>query len=448
MTTFSRSSVHLDVAPSEHRANDPIEPGSPFRILIAGDFSGRANRGAGAGLAGRRALLVDRDNFDTVLENVRPAVRLGGITLEFRELDDFHPDQIYRRTAVFQKLAEERSRPVPPPPQAHPQTPAVAFPGGNLLDQMLDETGEAQVSQPTELTGDLADFLKKVVAPHLEPKADPRQQEQAARADSLAATAMRGLLHHPDFQAVEAAWRALWMLAHRLDTDGDLKIYLFDATLQELAADPDGTRKLFSGGDEPWAVIATNYVFGQTRQDAQLLGILGRVAAGVAPILAEAIPPSEPAAEWEALRRRPEAHWIGLALPRFLLRLPYGYDTAPVESFEFQEMPRSVHRDYLWGNPAFCCAYLLGRTFLSDGWQMRLGTHRQVDGLPLHVYTEGGETSMKPCAEILLTEKDADYLMEGGIMPLASLKGQDAALLVRFQSIAQPLAALSGRWSG
>ena len=55
---------------------------------------------------------------------------------------------------------------------------------------------------------------------------------------------------------------------------------------------------------------------------------------------------------------------------------------------------------------------------------------------------------MKPCAEILLTEKDAGYLMEQGIMPLASLKEQDAALLVRFQSIAQPVAALSGRWSG
>jgi hypothetical protein len=33
-------------------------------------------------------------------------------------------------------------------------------------------------------------------------------------------------------------------------------------------------------------------------------------------------------------------------------------------------------------------------------------------------------------------------------MPLVSLKGRDAVRLVRFQSIAQPLRALAGRWSG
>ena len=74
--------------------------------------------------------------------------------------------------------------------------------------------------------------------------------------------------------------------------------------------------------------------------------------------------------------------------------------------------------------------------------------HRQVEGLPLHVYQEGGERVNKPCAEILLSEKDAQFILECGYMPLASMKDQDSVLLVRFQSIAEPLAALGGRWSG
>jgi type VI secretion system protein ImpC len=147
------------------------------------------------------------------------------------------------------------------------------------------------------------------------------------------------------------------------------------------------------------------------------------------------------------LRHSSEARWIGLALPRFLLRLPYGEKTSPLESFEFEEMPTSVHQDYLWGNPAFCCAYLLGQAFQTYGWNLRPGAHRQIDGLPLHVYQQDGRPVMKPCAEVLLTEREAEFLMEQGIMPLASLKDQGAVILLRFQSIAHPLAALSGRWS-
>ncbi len=107
----------------------------------------------------------------------------------------------------------------------------------------------------------------------------------------------------------------------------------------------------------------------------------------------------------------------------------------------------SVHQDYLWGNPAFFCALLLGQAFQIHGWNQRPGAFLRIDGLPLHVYREAGESVIKPCAEVLLNERDAEFLMEQGIMPLASLKDQDAATLVRFQSIADPLEALSGPWS-
>ena len=86
-------------------------------------------------------------------------------------------------------------------------------------------------------------------------------------------------------------------------------------------------------------------------------------------------PPSPEAAQaWQALRNLPEAAYIGLALPRFLLRLPYGADTEPVEAFDFEEMSSPFdHESFLWGNPGFACALLLGQAFSLNGWQLRPG---------------------------------------------------------------------------
>jgi type VI secretion system protein ImpC len=100
----------------------PVEPrrDTPFRILLLGDFSGRANRGEPP--PGRlRPYLIDRDIFDEVLARMRPELELGardrGLVLRFRELEDFHPDRIYRRD-VFEKFRAVRRLPGAPPPAA------------------------------------------------------------------------------------------------------------------------------------------------------------------------------------------------------------------------------------------------------------------------------------------------------------------------------------------
>ena len=82
------------------------------------------------------------------------------------------------------------------------------------------------------------------------------------------------------------------------------------------------------------------------------------------------------------------------------------------------------------------------------GWEMRPGMRSEIDGLPLHVYEEDGGSELKPCAEALMTQDAAERILENGLMPLASLKGQDSVRLVRFQSLAKPLRALAGRWKG
>jgi len=438
-----RASIRLDVTAGKRPVPMVPQPDTPFQILILGDFSGRVNRGAASPLEGRRPRQVDADNLDQVLAEMDVSLKLPQVTLQFRELEDFHPDRIYQNAEVFRKLAEARSRPAQAPaPQPSGKTDQEL--GRGLLESMM-----AQEEEPEADLDDLSGFVKKVAAPYLVPPEDPRKQEWAARVDSTATELMRAVLHHPHFQALEAAWRAVWLLIQRLQPDSGLKIFLFDATLEELTVEPDWMEEHLVNPRAPWAAIAGNFAFGQTPEDAARLECLGRFAAAVgAPFLAEAEPPADEDSgpHWRELRRSPQAAWIGLAVPRFLLRLPYGKATSPVESFDFEEMPGSIHASYLWGNPAFACACLLGEAFRADGWQLQPEEHRRLDELPMHVYDEDGEPQTKPCAEVLLTESDTDFLLTQGLMPLASIRDQDAALLLRFQSIADPPARLAGRW--
>jgi type VI secretion system protein ImpC len=316
------------------------------------------------------------------------------------------------------------------------------------------------------------------------PKVDYSHQAQLlALVDGVMSQHMRAILHNPAFQAAEAAWRGLFFLIRRLETGADLQLYLLDISRAELANDLGAAedlratatyRKLVEQsvgtlGGQPWGILIGDYTFGPSRQDVELLGRLAKVASQAgAPFLAAASPlvvgcesfaetpdphdwqerttPEEDEA-WETLRRLPEAAYLGLALPRFLLRLPYGKETDPVEQFDFEEMPAAPgHEQYLWGNPAIGCAYLLAGAFSQYGWGFRPGAVLEIDGLPLHVSNDAGESRTQPCAEAWLTNRAAETILAKGPMPWLSVKGRDAVRLARFQSLASPGNPLAGRW--
>jgi type VI secretion system protein ImpC len=476
--------VHLDVNPGAHPSSAVLEPETPFRILLLGDFSGRA-------AADWTPVEIDRDNFQEVLARVAP--EFSGT--RFREMDDFHPDRIYQQNKLFQRLRDVRlkleepstfaeaatevrawsqeqsppaatARTAPPEETERPDPPDAAS-GASLLDSIV-EAAEPTAPSPVTRRGGLQGFVESVVAPHTVPAENPELPRLRALVDAELGARMRALLHHSAFQSLEAAWRAVFHLVRATETGSQLKLYLLDVSKAELAADlsaADDLREsrawrilvkdtVRTGGDA-WSVVAGNYSFARTAGDAEMLGRLARIASFArAPFLGEADPGNggteteEAARHWERLRQLPEACWIGLAMPRFLLRLPYGKKTDPVESFDFEEMPGAPsHQEYLWGNPAFACVQLLAVAFANDGWEMRPGAYSQIDRLPVHIYEAGGEKHAKPRAEVLLTERDIDWILDQGYMPLASIRDRDAVRLVRFQSIAKPLARLSGRWS-
>jgi type VI secretion system protein ImpC len=123
-------------------------------------------------------------------------------------------------------------------------------------------------------------------------------------------------------------------------------------------------------------------------------------------------------------------------------------NTDPVEVFNFEEIPvNPLHQNYLWGNPCFALMLLIGQSFSVQGWQVQPGSIQEINSLPLHVYREEGESHLKPCAEIMLSQRAAEQIIDKGLMPLLPFFNQDTVRLGRFQSIADPPTRLSGPWS-
>jgi type VI secretion system protein ImpC len=513
---LSFGSIGVTLTAGAGPATGAVDPQTPFRVVILGDFNGRTNRGgpASSRLADRRPLPVDRDDLDEVLARIAPELHLPlagsgqpAVPVRFTRLDDFHPDHLFQRVETFQALRDLRRRladpatfaeaadevrawgtaavRTEPAPAAEPERPAVVSPE-NLLEQMLGgPSGQSRPAAPAPAGRDWQALVQAIVEPYLQPSFDYSRQAQLLRlVDDVTGRQMRTLLHHPDFQALEAAWRGIDFLVRRLETGIELKLFLLDLPKAELDADLAAAddlqstafyrlfveRSIGTAGGQPWAVLAGLYTFGPTRQDVELLGRLAKVArqAG-APFLAAADiqvvgcasfhetpdpddwrPGTDPEAEeaWQALRGLPEASCLGLALPRFLLRLPYGKATDPTEQFDLEETAEGQpHESYLWGNPALACVCLLGQAFSRSGWDLCEGLGREIDRLPVHTYKAEGECRIEPCAEAWLTDRAAEAILDKGVMPLLSVQGRDAVRLGALRSLAEPDRPLAGRWA-
>lgn len=503
--TFDSLTVNIEA--QTETAGRRLSEDVPCRLLILGDFSGRSNRGLavqGKTASPLRPCRVDRDNLDELPGKLCASLLLPPINgdsplrIDFAELEDFHPDQLYDRLEIFQQLrqlrrslqnpasfakaaAEVRELLGAPAAKPKPTSSAPQSPGGSLLETILDEAGEGRSPSPPTPDAPLQQLLHTLVTPHLLPATDD-EEAMVMAVDGLIAALMRAILHHPDFQALESAWRGVQLLLSRLDTDDELQIFLLDFSQEEWEADLRSSDLLAKTAlaslliepvqqtdAVPWALVAGVYSFTGTDEEAEVLGRMAQICASAGlPFVAAATPelvgcpdgvdlghylngskqlPVGQGRLWNALRALPEAVWLGLILPRLLLRLPYGSDTDPLERFAFEEQEDTPqHGRYLWGNPIFACCYLLGRNFLHHG-RFQPAEILDIEDLPLHILTSGGERSALPCAEYLLTLQAAETLLEAGLMPLLSFKEQDRVRLGRVQSIAQPLAQLADGWN-
>jgi type VI secretion system protein ImpC len=381
--------IEVDVAPRRTKIVAPAD--EPARYLVLGDFGGRRTD----------VLTVDRDSINDVLAIFH--VTAGG--MQIRNLDDFHPDSLYQRLEMGTAIAE----PAPELP-AEPTADIAALLRPTSLLEQIAEGG----SDPFER------YVKDLARAHSEP-----QKKIVDRTAELSER-INGLLHHPRFQTLESAWRGLDFAIRQMD-DITARIHVVQFSKEDLAIDLASdnlraTRLHAILNSRRWTAAIGLHSFEES--DIELLARIALVAANAAvPYLAE----GSPGITAELFRDIPEASYLGLALPRLLLRLPYGPRTSPIDSFEFEEMPGApVHQHYLWGNPAIACLAVLARGEAEN---------LNLDSLPAHTYKQGSEWTMTPCAELFMTETQVLALIDQGLMPLVSYKDRAMVRLAGFRAV-------------
>ncbi|WP_370031943.1 type VI secretion system contractile sheath domain-containing protein [Oceanicella sp. SM1341] len=467
-----------------------------IRIALMGDFSGRASRGiceTGDALARRKPIRFDIDRLDEVIARFATTLVLplgpdgAGIEVPLASLDDLHPDALHDNVEVFAELAALRRSVARGDgaaaiatlrgwaagelPEVRPQqrrAKGAAVPADRRLSDFRALIGAPPAPARPEPAEEL---IRRIVAPHVRAAPDPDQPAMLAAVDEALSAAMRAILHHPDFQAVEATWRALELIARRVGGAG-AEIVLYDVSAEEWAADLAAQEDLAQSGlfrmlaEEPrldegqgaLSAVFGLYTLEETPPHAELMARMSRISAWMEAPFVTAISTrflETPMAEraplvrrtWEALRALPEARYVGLAAPRFLLRLPYGRRTEPVEPFDFEEFRlRDGLKGMLWANPVVLCAILMAETANRMGPKMRLGEVMSLDDMPLHHMTdEHGDQVALPCTERLLDTRRTAEVVARGFMPVLSLKGRNAVRQGSFQSLSG--GDLAGPWA-
>jgi type VI secretion system protein ImpC len=256
-----------------------------------------------------------------------------------------------------------------------------------------------------------------------------------------------------------------------LETDEALQIVLYDVTAEEIAADlskadslqNSGLYKLLveqpslDAGQGPFAVVIGNYQFEQTPPHAELLGRIGKIVAltqtafiaGMGTSCLETKPADlHPLVResWDGLAKLPEASYLGLVVPRFMLRMPYGKKTDPIESFQFEEFtPQAGLSGMLWANSAVIAGLSLGLTFSQQGAKMKPGSVLSIGEMPFYYYTDSdGDQTALPCTERMLSSKMAELVNKHRFMPMLSIKARPEVRLGGFTSLAGT--PLAGPW--
>ena len=468
-----------------------------FRIALMGDFSGRAAKGEveiGSDLAARRSIKLDVDTLDKVIAGfgttlVLPIGKKGqGIEVELGSIDDLHPDELFEKVEMFAELValkrrlasgstakgavtelrewgKEFGKKVNPPART---SAGNAVPADRKLSDFAKLVGgnvraKAKASPADEL-------LSRIVGPYIQALPDPNAAAMQEAVEEALAGAMRLVLHHPEFQSVEAQWRMLDLITRSVETDAKLDIVLYDISAEELAADlaaqEDLTQSGFCelmvegtpDGRGPFSAVCGFYTFEETPPHAELLGRIAKVCAHVnAPFFGAIstgfmeVPKDERhplvAEAWEALRALPEAGHVALASPRFLLRRPYGAKSEPIYEFDFEEFTETEGLSgMLWANPVALVVILLARSFRKTGPSLGLGQVMSLGEIPYHyVKDRYGDQVALPCTERNLTQTRTQAAIARGLMPVVSVKGRDEVRLASFQSLAG--STVLGRWS-
>jgi type VI secretion system ImpC/EvpB family protein len=389
--------------------------------------------------------------------------------------------------------AADNAAPIPPPlaDDAAPRS---------LLDLVLEAAPAPTESSPAD---NLRTFLRepsplKALAfwvlrsggrlPRTKRELAQRLSRDIARIDALLGRQVNAILHHPDFQRLEASWRGLRYLVDQVPEGANVKVRVLNATWKELARDLERAiefdqsqlfRKVYNEefgtpGGEPFGVLLGDYAVRHkigpdhpTDDVGTLMSISSVAAAAFAPFVAGADPgmldlgafselekplnlarvfEQKEYLKWRAFRHTDDARFVGLVLPHVLMRLPYR-DEGRVDRFRFREEVGAPDRhEYLWGNAVYAFGAVLVRAFTACGWLADIRGVRQgeldrglVAGLPVHSFgTDSGGVAPKCSTDAIVHEYREKELAELGFIPLSHCHDTELAAFFSNQSAQRP----------
>ena len=385
-----------------------------------------------------------------------------------------------------------------PAPEAEPAGPASkTTPLGDVqtLLNLMDATGLSTDLDRRQFLPSLGDFVNEILVPLDGQSPTTRKwipavlavDQRVAQIDEQISLQLREIMHAEMFQQLEATWRGLHYLVSRAETGKMLKLRIFNATQQELlddmekAVDKDQShlfKMIYEAaygtlGGEPYSLLVGGYEIGRSAQHVDFLMKMAEVAASAhAPFITAASPSifgfqqftdlARPRdlekifegvqlAGFNAFRQSEDSRYVTLLLPHFLLRLPYGAKSWPVEGLDFEEKSEaSEHGDFLWGNAAYLLAERITHAFSLYSWTAAI---RGVEGggliedLPLYtypVYPNNPDALQLFCpTEVSITDRREKELSDLGFIALCHCLGTGHAAFFGGQTTNEPKTYIS-----
>ncbi|MFY9941723.1 MAG: type VI secretion system contractile sheath large subunit, partial [Desulfobacterales bacterium] len=499
----------------------------PFVIGVLADLSG-AGADTLPDVEERRFVDIDADNFDARMAAVQPWTRLYVpdvmddlnremlVELTFPNLAHFSPETVLEQIPSLQTLKAQRGHiaelipvmdEVPVVRQnieqilGYLESPGTEVKGysaemaanedreriaktfNNILNELKQHTGREHSQYDTiqNALQALADLSYLIFGKIFETPVDA-VNALLQQIDERLSIQLSTILHHPEFQKLEAAWRGLYYLVANTESGDQLKIRCFNVSKRDLhkaLSQYSGTRwqesfifkqiyneRFDRMGGEPFGCLVGDYYFDHRLRDVSLLGDIARIAAlahvpflaGAAPAVmgmtswSELVHPAElqklfqraDYAAWNALRDSEDAGYVGLAMPRFLARLPYGASTNPVQAFAFEEAVDSGDAEtFSWCNSAYAMAANIARAFNLYGWCARIRgveSGGAVEAMPVYTFrTDDEEVDVKCPTEIAISDRREAELSRLGFIPLVHRKNSDIAAFFGAQSLQRPI---------
>jgi type VI secretion system protein ImpC len=421
---------------------------TPFDVVVIAPL-----RGSAAGRPMWDPTLIDTESFDEVFSQIAPRVSLaeageGGGALDWtpRRFDDLHPDRLVEGLPAIRALRVLRRAAEDPTVFS-----AGAAGNGSPFERLI---GGGQ--------GGLEAFVRGVVAPHLVPDRDPRQEEILEALDNAARESLRNVLRGTEFQVLEGAWNGVRRVVSHADPARAVRVFVIAATREDLVADAlraggDGVppalrqaleRRIADGTLAGEGIIVVDAVVGAGAAELALVARLGALGGTIGlPVVADAAPGlvgagsvedlSDPstwrelnadlASSWAALRDSAIAPWVGLVVPRVLGRVPYGARLSPVESLEFEEAADGPEAEaYPWMSGCFVVAEVVAAGD-DASW---------AEDFPAVAHDVPDGRRMRPAVETVLPDRAVRALLDRGLIPLVGDVSRAALALPRIQSVA------------